>query len=647
MAAPNLAPNPQQQHQLPQFANNPAQQQPNLNTANPRERIQYLVQRANILRNNGFTPQNSEELQRIYGWINSIQHQLKQEQAAREQSHQGLNGQAPVPPLTNGTPTTNGNPLTSGPVPQQPYPSAPPTPVSFTTDQINALRAQIHAFKLISRGLPVPDTLQQAIRVPNQAVPDLQTLLHGADVNARVIDSAVKIHKSANGTPVNGVDHSAAASVAGDVVKDEEVEITTDPEKLPKGPFLEDDVNSGIYPYNAYVHPFSHLKRDPKVSPSMWATRMQRLLVPSVMPVGLDPHQIIEERNHYIDARIDQRIRELESLPAMMGDGGLENPLDESGNDKGKEKENAAEPPTLQQLIHPPPTTHGKLRALIELKALRVLDKQRALRASVAERLMHGSLLPLNRTDFRRVRKPAVRDARMTEQLERKQRIERERRAKQKHVEQLGIICAHGKEVIAVNRAAQDRITRLSKAVLSFHSHTEKEEQKRIERLAKERLKALKNDDEEAYMKLIDTAKDTRLRRMDGRRWAAAETRRARRRAVCQRAGCAAGQIDRKRPGRVLEIGRIHSTRTAGGTCSTQTARRRPQTGTLPGLRRSRSSGVYFSHTRSPRSRLARPGAAYALRCGRLCWTTSRTTQTAPGHITIQPDDLLALREPA
>jgi ATP-dependent helicase STH1/SNF2 len=45
--------------------------------------------------------------------------------------------------------------------------------------------------------------------------------------------------------------------------------------------------------------------------------------------------------------------------------------------------------------------------------------------------------------------------------------------------------------------------------VLSSTSYTEKEEQKRIERLAKERLKALKADDEEAYMKLIDTAKDT------------------------------------------------------------------------------------------------------------------------------------------
>ena len=47
---------------------------------------------------------------------------------------------------------------------------------------------------------------------------------------------------------------------------------------------------------------------------------------------------------------------------------------------------------------------------------------------------------------------------------------------------------------------------------LSFH--TEKEEQKRIECISRERLKALKADDEEAYMKLIDTAKDTRIARL-------------------------------------------------------------------------------------------------------------------------------------
>jgi ATP-dependent helicase STH1/SNF2 len=129
----------------------------------------------------------------------------------------------------------------------------------------------------------------------------------------------------------------------------------------------------------------------------------------------------------------------------------------------------------------------------------------------VAETLTHGSLLPLNRPDFRRFRKPTIRDARVTEQLERKQRIDRERRAKSKHVEQLDVICAHGREVVAVNHAAQDRIVRLGRSVLSFHQYTEKEEQKRMERITKERIKALKADDEEAYMALVDNVKDTRI----------------------------------------------------------------------------------------------------------------------------------------
>ena len=56
---------------------------------------------------------------------------------------------------------------------------------------------------------------------------------------------------------------------------------------------------------------------------------MQRLLVPSIMPAGLDPHLVIEERNAYIDARIDQRMRELENMPAIIGDGGLDSMLDD------------------------------------------------------------------------------------------------------------------------------------------------------------------------------------------------------------------------------------------------------------------------------------------------------------------------------
>ncbi|KAJ7139490.1 SNF2-family ATP dependent chromatin remodeling factor snf21 [Mycena epipterygia] len=448
--------------------------------------LQQMIGRANFLRKNPLE-QKPGELDNIMKYIQAMTQQNR------------MQGQHQQQPLTNGHAVTNGggpslaSAITAGPIPTQPFPPTSQTPVSFTPDQINALRAQIHAFKLISRGLPVPDNIQQALRVPNNAVPELEKLLQGTDVNGRVVDNAVR---AAKGEPVEDF-------------KEEEI----DPADLPKGPFMEDDVNSGIYPYNAYKHPFTHLKRPTDVDPKLFATRLQRLMIPTIMPTGLDARQIIEERDRFIEARMQQRIRELEALPSTMGDGGFDTGLDPQDIVKG-EKENSSvipkpDPAALPTLISN--TSHGKIRALIELKSLRLLDKQRLLRSQVAETLTHGSLLPLNRPDFRRFRKPTIRDARVTEQLERKQRIDRERRAKSKHVEQLDVICGHGQQVVAVNRAAQDRVARLGRSVLNFHQHTEKEEQKRMERITKERIKALKADDEEAYMALVDNVKDTRI----------------------------------------------------------------------------------------------------------------------------------------
>ena len=59
------------------------------------------------------------------------------------------------------------------------------------------------------------------------------------------------------------------------------------------------------------------------------------------------------------------------------------------------------------------------------------------------------------------------------------------------------------------NCAAQCRTTRLGKAVLPLRAHAEKEEQKRIARRNKERLKAFKADEEEANMKLGAATKET------------------------------------------------------------------------------------------------------------------------------------------
>jgi ATP-dependent helicase STH1/SNF2 len=422
-----------------------------------------------------------------------------------------VNGHPSLPqqaqPTLNGTATPSHPSLTSGPFPSNPpHPAPSTTPVSFTPEQINILRAQIHAFRALQRGQPVPPELQNIIRPPQSNNPEIDKLL-STQLVAKVVDNAVRVQKASSEVPPTPT--AEAPAIPANQVK---LEGTPQLDDISKAVLQDEDPDAPLYPYNAYVHPFTHLKVVGS-SPEAYATRLQRLLIPSIMPLGLDPHQLINERRRFVEARIQQRIRELEAMPSTIGDGGLDPSIDDESKENNvvKPQQEVSHKAVNLEYVHPPATAHGKLRAVIELRSLRVLDKQRALRAMVAERLTHGSLLPLSRSDFRRARKPTIRDTHTTETLERKQRVDRERRAKQKHVEQLGIICAHGREVLAVNRAAQDRTIRLGKAVLSFHAHAEREEQKRIERISKERLKALKADDEEAYMKLIDTAKDTRI----------------------------------------------------------------------------------------------------------------------------------------
>ena len=373
-------------------------------------------------------------------------------------------------PVTNGiTPLASNQLLSGGAVPTAYSSPSPSSPVSFSNEQLVALRAQIHAFKLISKGLPVPDDVQQAI-IFASARPQAES----QNVDTQSLSRATSVRKE---TP------------------DESSPIQVDEGPIPDGPYLEDDTSSIVYPYNAFTHPLSILR-------NASASKQHRLVVPAVMPSGLDPHEIIAERNRFVEARIEQRIREISSLPSTLGDGGLPSAI--PGEDTSSLHHTTKN-------SHPSAQAHGKLRALIELKGLRVREKQRSLRAQVVERLTHGTLLPIDRKEFRRYRKPTMRDARATEQLERKQRQEREHRAKQKHLEHLGVICKHGQDMLESSRNKALKASRMGKAVQGFHAHAEKEEQKRIERISKERLKALKADDEEAYMKLIDTAKDTRI----------------------------------------------------------------------------------------------------------------------------------------
>ena len=66
---------------------------------------------------------------------------------------------------------------------------------------------------------------------------------------------------------------------------------------------------------------------------------------------------------------------------------------------------------------------------------------------------------------------------------------------------------AHGRDFMTHHRTVQARHQKLGAAVLRFHAAAMREEELRKSRHSQERLKALKSNDEEAYLRLLDKTK--------------------------------------------------------------------------------------------------------------------------------------------
>merc|ERR1719367_1402443 len=154
-----------------------------------------------------------------------------------------------------------------------------------------------------------------------------------------------------------------------------------------------------------------------------------------------------------------------------------------------------------------------KVKAEIELRALRLLNFQRQLRAEVVACSRRDTTLEtaINVKAYKRTKRQGLREARATERLEKQQRVETERKRRQKHSEYLNAVMNHSREMQAWHKTNQEKMRKLNKAILNWHANAEREQKKEQERLEKERLRRLMAEDEEGYRKLIDQKKDKRL----------------------------------------------------------------------------------------------------------------------------------------
>ncbi|KTW30206.1 hypothetical protein T552_00684 [Pneumocystis carinii B80] len=418
-----------------------------------RESIQSMYWRWQMLRNQGATEATNLEFSQLSIILKAIQ----QAQHVRHQNVKPV--QSTRKSEERKTPETGMDKKEEGQDTEKEDVLAGLTQNTFTPEQLTTLRNQILAFKLISRNLPVPENIQQALFVKKPSDFSVSQTNQAIAMNFGVLEEGESLNQ------IEDLKEKIQDLESIDMVERDSMGM--------KG-------NKTLGLSTLFNQEGMH----------------RRILIPGLMPSGIDPKKVSQERKQAIAHRMAKRISELENFPGTLEDIYVTN--------TGKRNHN------FENLN---PSSRLKLKALIELKSLRLLEKQRILRDEIIYSMAHFNTLTASadRAAFRRMKKRSLKECRLTEALERQHRTNKEQIQKQKQVSYLQGICSHGYDVIQRQRSLQAKIFKLGRSVLAYHSYIEKEESRRLERTAKQRLQALKADDEEAYLKLLDQAKDTRI----------------------------------------------------------------------------------------------------------------------------------------
>ncbi|KAK4337107.1 hypothetical protein RND71_043425 [Anisodus tanguticus] len=320
-----------------------------------------------------------------------------------------------------------------------------PSPLSI--QQINLLKTQIIAYRYLARNLPLPPSLQATIQNKGQ----LHPLSH-----------------------YNRPENSPTSPL-------QQIQQMRPPIPAQNQQFQHQMNNASPMPpnFNQQNQLYNQMQsqQNPQFQNMLQIHQPKSQKVTTVpKPTGIDPLELLRERENRISQRMALRIKELQNLPANL-------------------------PEDLM------------VRAMAELRALRLVSFQKKLRNEVVGCMRRDSTLEtaLNPKLYKRTKRQGLRDARLTEKLEKQQKLDQEKKKKQKHQEYLSTILQHAKEFKEYHRNIQAKISKVNKAVATYHANTEREQKKEQERIEKERMRRLMAEDEEGYRKLIDQKKDKRL----------------------------------------------------------------------------------------------------------------------------------------
>ncbi|EPY51290.1 SWI/SNF chromatin-remodeling complex subunit snf22 [Schizosaccharomyces cryophilus OY26] len=370
---------------------------------------------------------------------------------------------------------------------RNPYtPSMPkPSPVPFSPAQLSLLKNQIMAYNSLNSPFgQIPQPIQKAVF--GKTLPEVP---ENPLVNQQTQSKQTKVANPLTSSLLQKQPTSADMHFARKPNSQPQLETARLNPKAERGSFSphipkSEDTVKPVVPsvdYSSCINPNSYIQAP--ISYEKFSSGDNLKLIPSLLSSGLPWDFIFRNSEVAIACSVGNRINSLEDLSVTKGE------------------TNFSEKESLDT------------KQMIELRCLRLLQKQRNLRNAVSSTVQQSETLAAGnlRSMFRTVKHQSLREANATLAVAEQQNNAHVLKQKEKLFSQLRSILQHGQSIAKKASVRKQKSTHIGKDVMSLHAHLEKEEKKRIERSARERLQALRADDEAAYLELVDKAKDSRI----------------------------------------------------------------------------------------------------------------------------------------
>ncbi|KAJ9578061.1 hypothetical protein L9F63_025079, partial [Diploptera punctata] len=265
----------------------------------------------------------------------------------------------------------------------------------FSSGQLQQLRVQIMAYRLLARNQPLTSQLALAVQgkriesLPQQRMPQMEPGMVGGGMQQPMRTPGPVGGQPPTQSPLPGQPAPSPGQPSVGTVP----ATSTSPGTGAGTGTSVPSATSAQGPRPLSQGPGQSAAQPPQPPP-----QKQNRVTPIAKPAGLDPLIILQERENRLAARIAHRIEELNNLPTVMAE-------------------------------------DLKIKAQIELRALRLLNFQRQLRTEVVACTRKDTMLETSChiKTYKRTKRQGLREARATEKLEKQQKLEAERKRRQKH----------------------------------------------------------------------------------------------------------------------------------------------------------------------------------------------------------------------